>query len=330
MKEGMEKASSIVLLIIFHSLRLCVNGEGLSYNFYEHSCPQVEDIVRGAMGAVFITDPSSPSALLRLMLHDCQVQGCDASILVDEGGTEGMKIPSEVSAAKNFGIRRRDLISHAKSMLESICPGQVSCSDVIILAAREAVAFSGGPYINVPMGRRDSSNIPSDKLADSSLPSSNIQVDDMLFLFSQKGMTTEESVAIMGAHTIGVTHCRNVMNRLYKSDSGSSNGLDPSYEFMLRAACPQFCLTPNISIVANDLTMVIFDNHYYTSLMAGQGVLSIDTAMTSDPRTAPIVARFASDQDHFFNAFSSAFVKLSYTGVLTREQGVIRENCASI
>uniref|UniRef100_A0A7N0ZRJ5 Peroxidase n=1 Tax=Kalanchoe fedtschenkoi TaxID=63787 RepID=A0A7N0ZRJ5_KALFE len=306
---------------------LGVDGGGLSYNFYEQSCPQAEDIVRDAMRAVFMADPAAPPALLRLMFHDCQVQGCDASILVDEDAN-GVQITSEITAARNFGVRNRDSISYAKSLLESQCPGQVSCSDVIIMAARDAVAFLGGPLINVPLGRRDSSNIPSSAVADSSIPPPNIQVGDMLRLFAKKGMTTEESVAIIGAHTIGATHCVNLMNRLYRSDRPSTDGMNPAYELMLRSACPRFSLTPNISIVANDLTMVTFDNHYYRSLMAGQGALAIDTAMASDPRTAPFVARFASDQDQFFNAFSSAFVKLSYSNVLTGNQGVIRENCA--
>lgn len=77
MKQVMEKASIVVcVLILFHILRLGVHGIGLSYNFYEQSCPQVEDIVRNAMRAVFIADPTAPSGLLRLMFHDCQVQVC--------------------------------------------------------------------------------------------------------------------------------------------------------------------------------------------------------------------------------------------------------------
>ena len=70
-------AAAIVLMIFlsFHQiLGLKVEGQGLSYEFYEETCPQIEDIVRDAVQSLSLTDPSSSSALLRLMFHDCQVQ----------------------------------------------------------------------------------------------------------------------------------------------------------------------------------------------------------------------------------------------------------------
>ena len=107
-------------------------------------------------------------------------------------------MPSEMASPKNFGIRKREKISLIKSMVEAVCPQEVSCADIIILAAREAVAISGGPRVIVPLGRRDSSSPPSYKLADSMLPPANLGVDGMLQIFAHKGMSMEESVAILG------------------------------------------------------------------------------------------------------------------------------------
>lgn len=317
--------SRVVVLAMFTLFCVEVYGQ-LSYDFYENSCPQVEDIVRASLHTISSIDPTSPAALLRLMFHDCQVQGCDGSILIEESGTN---TPLEITSSKNYGIRKREAISMIKYMVEEECPQQVSCADILILAARDAVVLSGGPHIKVPLGRRDSYSSPSYKVADSSLPSPNIGVGGMLRVFASKGMNIEESVAIMGAHTIGVTHCFNILSRLYKPNQKDkmANRMEPGFALLLRLTCPQQSLTTNITFVVNDATSFLFDNHYYKHSMVGRGVLRIDADMSSDARTARIVSRFANNEDAFFRAFSSAFVKLSSYRVLTGSDGVVREYC---
>lgn len=85
-----------------------------------------------------------------------------------------------------------------KSMVEAQCPQQVSCADILILAAREAVEVTGGPRIKVPLGRRDSSHPPSHRLPDALLPPATAGVSEILNIFTNKGMNLEESVAILG------------------------------------------------------------------------------------------------------------------------------------
>ncbi|KAF8401307.1 hypothetical protein HHK36_012240 [Tetracentron sinense] len=214
-------------------------------------------------------------------------------------------MPSEMASSKNFGVRKREAIGIVKSMVEVECPRQVSCADLLILAAREAVAMSGGPWIRVPLGRRDSVTT-SYELADASLPPSNTGVDGMLHILGEKGMTVEESE---GEHAAE---------------------MDPGFEAFLKLSCPQGSLTSNSSFVGNDLTDFVFDNQYYRDTMGGRGVLKIDAYMAMDPRTAPIMAHFANNKDDFYQAFISAFVKLSSTGVLTGNQGVVRKSCNAI
>ncbi|PON64942.1 Peroxidase [Parasponia andersonii] len=304
-----------------------VESGGLTYDFYEETCPEVENIVRAGVQPVFSTDIASPAAFLRLMFHDCQVQGCDASILVDPGNENGL---SEMASTKNFGIRKRKTINLLKSMVEAACPSQVSCADIIILAAREAVAASGGPRIKVPLGRRDSSLTPSYELANDLLPPSTIGVTEMLQIFANKGMSTEESVAIMGSHTLGITHCLNIINRLYEPQDGQINVMAPGFEVFLRLRCPKFSLASNSSFVFNDPTTFEFDNMYYRNAMRGHGLLRIDAEMVMDPRTTQVVRRFGADQDAFFRAFSSAFVKLSSYGALVGNKGVVRKRCDAL
>ncbi|CAN8259045.1 unnamed protein product [Cochlearia groenlandica] len=332
-KGSSVDASCFAVMMIISLLCSCISGdqteanyEGLSYNYYEKTCPKVEEIVRSSLTPMFIIDPSSPPALLRLMFHDCQVQGCDASILIEPSKDEQF---TEIDSAKNFGIRKRDLIGSIKTTLETVCPKQVSCSDIIILAAREAVSLTGGPLISVPLGRKDSLSTPTKHVADSELPPSTADVDSVLSLFADKGMTVEESVAIMGAHSLGVTHCNNVISRLDNANATNAN-MDPHFETFLRVVCPQFSpssTTAQATFVPNDPTSLTFDKAYYDDAIAGRGNLRIDSEMGSDPRTRPIVEAFAADENRFFNAFSSAFVKLSSYKVLTGNNGVVRSVC---
>ncbi|XP_040991418.1 peroxidase 29 [Juglans microcarpa x Juglans regia] len=318
------KTMVLVILMIVFGIGV-EGGGGLRYNFYENSCPQLENIVRAGLLPISLTDPTLPASLLRLMFHDCQVQGCDASILVDP--VEDRNVTSEMASEKNFGIRRREIISMLKTMVEAACPKQVSCADILVLAAREAVAISGGPQIKIPLGRRDSSVPPSYELADALIPPATAGVDNMLHIFTSKGMTTKESVAIMGAHTLGVTHCLNILERLYDHEGDKDQGMEPRFEAFLKLYCPKGSLTSNSSFVLNDPTTLMFDNQYYMNAMEGRGLLRIDAEMVMNTQTARIMERFATDQDAFFRAFSTAFVKLSTSGVLIEDQGVIRESC---
>lgn len=92
-------------------------------------------------------------------------------------------------------------------------------------------------------------------------------------------------------------------------------------------SCPFGSPASRISFVQNDLTAVIFDNQYFANLMMGRGLLTVDSEMPADSRTGPYVEKFANDEDAFFRAFSSAFVKISSSGVLTGNRGVIRRSC---
>ncbi|WMV09709.1 hypothetical protein MTR67_003094 [Solanum verrucosum] len=327
-KMQMIKVALVIILFFFFCSNNNDQVEGqVSYGFYDKVCPQVENIVRDGVQSMSLTDPTTPSALLRLMFHDCQVQGCDGSILVDLESNSYYK--SEMRSSRNLGIRKREVVNLLKSVVEAQCPQQVSCADILILAAREAISVSGGPRIDVPLGRRDSSNPPNSSLADSSLPPSNLGVNDMLQLFAQKGLSLEESVAINGAHTLGITHCLSIESRLY-DESKNDEPNEHEFELYLKLSCPKGSLTSNVSFVLNEPTTLTFDNHYFINAINGRGVLRIDAEIPFHPLTAPYVQRFAADQDAFFKAFSSAFVKLSTYGVRTGSQGMIRRHCNAL
>ncbi|KAI5072240.1 hypothetical protein GOP47_0012346 [Adiantum capillus-veneris] len=291
----------------------------LGRGYYATSCPNVESIVRSTMRGLFVRDPTSPAAMIRLLFHDCQVFGCDASILLDSGddGT------AEVEASANLGVRRLDFIDNVKRRLEAACPQTVSCADIIAIAARDAVALNGGPDIAIPLGRLDGFRASS-SVAQSSLPSASISVSGMLSLFGSMGMNLPESVAILGAHTLGVAHCTNFVDRLYPTRDPNMGLL---FANSLKARCPR--RFPSNAFAALDTSNLRFDNSYFRNVLNRRGLLTIDSELGLDPRTGPIVQNYAANPSAFFSNFASAFVKLSSFNVLSGNQGEVRGDCRS-
>ncbi|PPR88557.1 hypothetical protein GOBAR_AA32133 [Gossypium barbadense] len=107
-------------------------GSGLQNGFYSSSCPKAEAVVRSTVESHFNKDPTIAAALLRLHFHDCFVQGCDGSVLISGSSAERSALP-------NLGLRGFEVIDDAKAQLESLCPGIVSCADLLALAARDTV-----------------------------------------------------------------------------------------------------------------------------------------------------------------------------------------------
>jgi peroxidase len=48
--------------------------QGLSWTFYQSSCPKVESIIRKQLEKVFKKEIGQAAGLLRLHFHDCFVQ----------------------------------------------------------------------------------------------------------------------------------------------------------------------------------------------------------------------------------------------------------------
>lgn len=63
------------------------------------------------------------------------MQGCDASILLDDTPS----ILGEKTAPNNNGsVRGYEVIDDVKSKVENLCPGVVSCADILAVVARDA------------------------------------------------------------------------------------------------------------------------------------------------------------------------------------------------
>lgn len=71
----------------------------------------------------------------------CAWQGCDASVLLDTVGTT----KSEKDTIPNLTLSGFDVIDDVKAKVEQVCPGVVSCADILALAARDSVSFPVSP-----------------------------------------------------------------------------------------------------------------------------------------------------------------------------------------
>ena len=59
------------------------------------------------------------------------MQGCDGSVLIDS--------PSEKDAVPNQTLHGFEVIDAAKTAVEKICPGVVSCADILAIASQLSV-----------------------------------------------------------------------------------------------------------------------------------------------------------------------------------------------
>jgi len=299
-------------------------GAQLQENFYQSTCSNVESIVKLAvqrkLGQTLVTSP----ATLRLFFHDCFVEGCDASIMIASPRGDAEKdAPDNLSLAGD-GF---DTIIKAKQAVEAQCPGVVSCADVLTIAARDVVVLAGGPSFNVELGRRDGLISKASRVTNN-LPSPNLNVNLLSWIFRKNGLSFIDMIALSGAHTLGFSHCNRFSNRLYNFSPSSpvDPSLNPAFARQLMQICPRNA-NPAIVVSMDPTSANAFDNSYYKTLVAGRGLLTSDQVLFTTSLSRPIVNQFANDSNAFRAAFAGAMVRLGRVGVKTGKQGEIRRDC---
>ncbi|KAK7412807.1 hypothetical protein VNO78_04445 [Psophocarpus tetragonolobus] len=313
---------AIAMLAGFSSL----SHAQLSPTFYAATCPNLFNVVFGVVFNASITDPRIGASLLRLHFHDCFVQGCDGSILLNNTAT----IESEQDARPNINsIRGLDVVNNIKTAVENSCPNTVSCADILAIAAQVGTVLGGGPAWAVPLGRRDSLTA-NRTLANENLPAPFFTLDQLKDSFAVQGLNTLDLVTLSGGHTFGRAGCSTFINRLYNfNNTGNPDpSLDLTYLAILRQICPQNATQNNLTNL--DLTTPNqFDNKYYSNLQQLKGLLQSDQELFSTPAadTIPIVNMFSSSPNTFFASFVASIIKMGNIGVLTGNQGEIRRQC---
>ncbi|GJN37341.1 hypothetical protein PR202_gb26282 [Eleusine coracana subsp. coracana] len=280
-----EMAVVFLLLSVLLMRSSPVSSQGLQVGFYDSNCPDAEDIVRSTVEQYYNRDATVAPALLRLHFHDCFVQGCDASVLISGPS-------SERTAPQNTGLRGFEVIDDAKSQLEAVCPGVVSCADILALAARDSVDLTGGPSWSVQLGRRDGR--VSSASGASALPSPADPVAVQKQKFAAQGLSDKDLVTLVGAHTIGQTECQFFSYRL--SNFTATGNPDPSISqaFLpqLRALCP-LNGDPRRTVALDRDSPDAFDVSFFKNVRDGNAVLESDQRLWSDAATQAVVQKYA-------------------------------------
>ncbi|XP_010514693.2 PREDICTED: peroxidase 32 [Camelina sativa] len=300
----------------------------LTPTFYDSTCPSVFTIVRDTIVNELRSDPRIAASILRLHFHDCFVNGCDASILLDN--TTSFRTEKEAAPNAN-SARGFPVIDRMKAAVETACPRTVSCADMLTIAAQQSVNLAGGPSWRVPLGRRDSLQAFFD-LANANLPAPFFTLPQLKASFNNVGLDRpSDLVALSGGHTFGKNQCQFIMDRLYNfSNTGLPDPtLNTTYLQTLRGQCPR---NGNQTVLVDfDLrTPTVFDNKYYVNLKELKGLIQTDQELFSSPNatdTIPLVRSYADGTQKFFNAFVEAMNRMGNITPLTGTQGQIRQNC---
>ncbi|XP_048134023.1 uncharacterized protein LOC115750992 [Rhodamnia argentea] len=322
METRVFNLNPLVCLVVFLA-HVVASSAQLSFGFYAASCPTAEFIVRNTVRSASSSDATIPGKLLRLLFHDCFVEGCDASVLIRGNGTEQ-------SDPANTSLGGFSVIDSAKRVLELFCPGTVSCADIIALAARDAVELTGGPAVQIPTGRKDGRVSAASNVRPNTVDTT-FTIDEMIRLFSSKGLSLIDLVTLSGAHTIGAAHCSAFRDRFRADSKGKlllvDSSLDMTYAEELMTQCPAGA-SPSITVNNDPDTSLSFDNQYYRNLLLQKGLFQSDSVLIKDNRTREQVENFANDQDSFFASWVQSFLKLSAVEVKTGSAGEVRQSCS--
>ncbi|KAH7658277.1 Class I peroxidase protein [Dioscorea alata] len=307
-------------LALFFLATISLSSAQLSSTFYSTSCPKALSTIQSAVNAAVKKEARMGASLLRLHFHDCFVNGCDGSVLLDDTSN----FTGEKTAGPNQNsLRGFDVIDNIKTQVESVCKQTVSCADILAVAARDSVVALGGPTWTVQLGRRDA-RTASLSTANSDIPSPASGLSTLTSAFSKKGLSTTDLVALSGAHTIGQARCTTFRTRIY-----NETNIDSSFKTSLQGKCPSSGGDNNLSPL--DLsTPTSFDNSYYKNLINSKGLLHSDQQLFNNGSTDSQVNTYSSNGAKFNSDFTSAMVKMGNISPLTGSNGEIRTNCRKV
>ncbi|GMI90475.1 peroxidase 52 [Hibiscus trionum] len=315
MDSSFSKLSQALLLVVLWGIISSCDAQ-LSTDFYSESCPDLFPTVKSTVHSAIKKEARMGASLLRLFFHDCFVNGCDGSLLLDGASGEKNAAPN-VNSARGF-----DVMDDIKSAVENVCPDVVSCADILAIAARDSVVLvshiSGRPQL----GRRDA-RTASQAAANSSIPPPASNLKHLISSFKAVALSTKDMVALSGAHTIGLASCTTFRAHLY-----NESNIDCFLAKTRQRHCPSSSGSGDNNLAPLDVhTPTHFDNKYFKNLIGKRGLLHSDQQLFSGGSTDSIVWAYSKSSRHFRSDFVEAMIKMGDISPLTGSQGEIRQNC---
>ncbi|XP_039050952.1 putative L-ascorbate peroxidase 6 [Hibiscus syriacus] len=260
-RRGLAFTATLPFLLPLHEFVDCVGAKAVESGQSEYLRIK-EEISK-------VVTKGKAAGVLRLVFHDAGTFEMNENT----GGMNG-SVVYELERPENAGLKKSvKVLEKAKKEIDSI--RSVSWADMIAVGGAEAVSVCGGPKIPVTLGRLDSGEPdPEGKLPQESLDAAGLKQ-----CFRQKGFSTQELVALSGAHTIG------------GKGFGSPVAFDNSY-FKILLEKP-------------------WNSSAGMSTMIG---LPSDHAIVEDDECLRWIAKYAKNQDMFFEDFKNSYIKLVNCG----------------
>ncbi|KAG0503542.1 hypothetical protein HPP92_003614 [Vanilla planifolia] len=296
---SLSKTPVVLFAVLLTFLALAARAQ-LDAGFYSSTCPNLLPIVRSSMARAVAKETRMAASILRLFFHDCFVNGCDGSILLDD--TETFTGEKNAFANKN-SARGFEVIDTIKSNVETACNATVSCADILALAARDGVVLLGGPTWTVGLGRRDATTA-SQSTANSDLPGPASSLDNLVSKFSAKGLSARDMTALSGAHTIGQAQCQFFRPHIY-----NDTNISPRFAAFRQGNCPASGGDSNLAPL--DLQSPnAFGNDYYQNLLGFRGLLHSDQELFNNGTQDALVRQYARNGALFYSDFVAAMVRM--------------------
>lgn len=162
------------------------------------------------------------------------------------------------------------------------------------------------------------------------MPGPDLTIPEAFQPFRAKGLTLNDMVTLLGAHTVGIAHCSFFQDRLsgFQGTAAADPKMNRTLVTKLRSSCDAAnSNNPDPTAFLDQNTNNLFDNKFYSEILSHRGVLQIDQELALDQSTVPLVSKFASNPIEFRQMFGNAMIKLGNLQVLVGNAGQIRKNC---